>query len=412
MALAALLACCIPLAVGADLPRAAVDSWVGSWAVAPQAVSQSPAAPSFNRAPSLENVTLRQIVFPTLAGRALRLRISNRFGTQALHIGRVTVAKSAHGAALAAGSLHVVTFQGADAVSIPAGQSMISDAVELPVAAGKPIAVSMWIPEQTKPRTWHKIASQVQFISTPGDHSQDASGAAFQRRITNTLWLDGLEVKPAPGEHAAALVTIGDSITDGMRSTLNANQRWPDDLSRRLRAAGINNLAVLNAGISGNRLLHDSPCYGPSLVQRFARDALSQAGVRSVIVLAGINDINFGFVPPHLGLDCDTPHVKVTAAELIAGYRDLIAQAHARGVRIDGGTITPANLPPGREAIRQAVNLWMRSSHAFDGVIDFDAALRDPAHPSRLLPRFDSGDHVHPSDAGYTAMADAVPLHD
>lgn len=385
-------------------------SWVGAWAMAPQAVAQHPAAPGYDRAPAVFNATVRQIIVPTLPGPALRLRLSNRFGTQDVRIDKVTVAMVRRGAAIDPATLRTVLFDGQASLRIPAGGSRVSDAVDLPVQAGKALAVSLAVHGNVTPQTWHKLASQVNFISAAGDHADDAGGAAFTRRVTSYLWLDGMQVRTPAAEHAAAVVAIGDSITDGMRSSLNADRRWPDVLARRLREAGIRNLAVLNAGISGNRLLHDSPCYGISLEQRFARDALDQPGVRAVIVLAGINDINFGFVAPHAGLDCDVPHVKVSAADLIAGYRALIAQAHARGVVIVGGTITPANLPPGRETVRRAVNAWIRHSHAFDGVIDFDAALRDPAQPSRLLPRFDSGDHVHPSDAGYAAMAAAVPL--
>ena len=411
LALGVLLASGITLVFGAERPAdQSANHWVGTWMVAPQAVSLNPAAPSFNRAPTLDRMTLRQIVMPTLSGSALRLRISNRFGTQALRLGGVTVAASALGAAVQQGTLREVTFHGKNTVSIPAGQTLLSDTVALPVVAGRAMAVSLWVPDRIVPRTWHKMANQVNFIADRGDFSKNVNGAPFQRRFTAYLWLDGMDVEVGPSEDNAALVTIGDSITDGMHSTLDANRRWPDDFARRLRAAGMHHVAVLNAGISGNRLLHDSPCYGPSLLQRFSRDALGQAGVRAVILLVGINDINFGFVPPHPGLDCDVPHVKVTAAELIAGYKDLIGQAHAKGVAIYGGTITPASLPPSREAIRQAVNAWMRHSGAFDGVIDFDAALRDPAHPIRLLPRFDSGDHVHPNDAGYAAMAAAVPI--
>ena len=411
LVLCLLFACIVWPAWGAEhLSDESAPHWVGAWMAAPQAVSQNPAAPSFNRAPTLDQVTLRQIVMPTLSGQALRLRISNRFGTQVLRLGGVTVAASARGAAVQRDTLRAVTFNGRDGVSIAAGQAVLSDAVAVPVVAGKAMTISFWVPERIVPTTWHKIASQVNFIAAQGHFSKDVSGTPFQQRFTAYLWLDGLDVELGPSVHGAALVTIGDSITDGMRSTLNANRSWPNDLARRLRASGLPHWAVLNAGISGNRLLHDSPCYGPSLLQRFSPDALRQPGVRAIIVLAGINDINFGFVPPHPGLDCDVPHVKVTPAQLIAGYEDLIARAHARGVAIYGGTITPANLPPRREAIRQAVNAWMRRSGAFDGVIDFDAALKDPAHPDRLLPRFDSGDHVHPSDAGYAAMAAAVPM--
>ena len=385
-------------------------SWVGAWSMAPQAVARHPAAPSYDRAPTLFNATVRQIIVPTLSGRALRLRLSNRFGTLDVRVDKVTVAMVRRGAAIDPATLHIVLFDGQARLRIPAGGSILSDAVELPVQAGKAVAVSLAVRGTVAPQTWHKLASQVNFISAAGDHTGDAGGAAFTRHVTSYLWLDGMQVRVPAAEHAAAVVAIGDSITDGMRSTLNADRRWPDALSRRLREAGIRNLAVLNAGISGNRLLHDSPCYGESLEQRFQRDALDQPGVRAVIVLVGINDINFGFVAPRAGLDCDTPHVKVSAADLIAGYRKLIAQTHARGLAIYAGTITPASLPPRREAVRLAVNAWIRDSHAFDGVIDFDAALRDPAHPSRLLPRDDSGDHVHPSDAGYAAMAAAAPL--
>ncbi len=196
-----------------------------------------------------------------------------------------------------------------------------------------------------------------------------------------------------------------------MRSTLNANRRWPDQLAARVAAeGGASELAVVNVGISGNRLLNDSLCYGQALETRFRQDALDQPGVRDVIVLIGINDINFGSMPAHNGLDCDTPHVRVQSTDLIEGYRRLIAAAHQRHIRVFGGTLTPAGLTDDRERVRTEVNAWIRSSHAFDGVIDFDAAVRDPADPRRLLPRFDSGDHIHPSDAGYERMAQAVPL--
>jgi lysophospholipase L1-like esterase len=173
---------------------------------------------------------------------------------------------------------------------------------------------------------------------------------------------------------------------------------------------GVSGTAVVNAGISGNRLLSNSPCYGEAVLSRFERDALRQPGVRTIIVLIGINDINFAAMPARAGLDCDNPHTEVTADALIRGYQRLIAQAHQRGIKIYGATLTPASLPPERESIRVAVNESIRSSRAFDGVVDFDRALRDPARPDSLQRRFDSGDHIHPSDAGYAAMADAVPV--
>jgi lysophospholipase L1-like esterase len=253
---------------------------------------------------------------------------------------------------------------------------------------------------------WHRIASQVNYVSTAGNHADDSSAGAFRTRFTQYAWLTNVAVENAS---AHAVVAIGDSITDGMRSSLNANRRWTDALARQIARKGGSQTAIVNAGISGNRLLSNSPCYGEAVVSRFERDALRQPGVRAVIVLIGINDINFMAMPAHSGLDCDAPHTEVNADALVRGYQRLIAQAHQRGVKIYGATLTPASLPPEREAIRTAVNQSIRESRAFDGVIDFDEALRDPAHPTALQKRYDSGDHIHPSDAGYAAMAAAVP---
>ncbi|UVA78809.1 SGNH/GDSL hydrolase family protein [Pandoraea commovens] len=382
---------------------------VGAWATAPQAVAQHPAAPSFNRAPAAGGRTVRQIVYPTLSGNDVRVRFSNAYGTQPLIIERASLAVSTRGASIDAGTVRGLTFGGQPAARIAPGASLESDPLPFAVRAGTPLAVSLFTQESSKtPTTWHKIAQQTAFLSGAGDFVDNAQAASFPTRFTNTLWLAGLSVVPDAPSHA--IVAIGDSITDGMRSTLNANRRWPDGLVRRLDAAGRRDIAVLNLGISGNRLLHDSACYGERLVARFRRDALEQPGVKTVVVQIGINDINFGYVPPHGGLDCDVPHVIVTAPEMIAGYQSLIAAAHARNVRIVGTTIPPGKLPPEREAVREAVNQWVRTGGAFDGVIDFDAALRDPSQPTRMLPRLDSGDGTHPSDAGYAAMADAVSL--
>ncbi|VVD93616.1 GDSL family lipase [Pandoraea morbifera] len=396
------------LAGGGVSPALAQPARVATWATAPQAVAQHPAAPSFNRAPAVGGRTVRQIVYPTLSGNEVRVRFSNTFGTQPLEIGAASLAVSERGAAVDAASLRALTFGGRPAASLAPGASVESDPLPFAVRAGTPLAVSLFTREARTPTTWHKIAQQTAFLSGTGNYVDAAQGSSFPTRFTNTVWLSGLSVVPDVPAHA--IVAIGDSITDGMRSTLNANRRWPDGLARRLEAAGRRDVAVLNLGISGNRLLHDSACYGERLLTRFRRDALEQPGVRTVVVQIGINDINFGYVPPHAGLDCDVPHVIVTAPEMIAGYQSLIAAAHAKHVRILGTTIPPGKLPPEREAVREAVNQWVRTSGAFDGVIDFDAALRDPAQPTRMQPRLDSGDGTHPSDAGYAAMADAVPL--
>nr|WP_254916024.1 SGNH/GDSL hydrolase family protein [Pandoraea sp. PE-S2T-3] len=389
-------------------PAIAQNTRVGTWATAPQAVAQHPAAPSFNRAPAVGGRTVRQVIYPSLSGGEVRVRFTNAYGTQPLVIERASVAASVRGAAIDVSTLRALTFGGQPVAKIAPGASLESDPVAITVRAGAPLAISLFTREAQTPTTWHKIAQQTAFLSGAGDFVDSEAPTAFRTKFTNTLWLAGVSVVPATPAHA--IVTIGDSITDGMRSSINANHRWPDVLARRLEAAGRRDISVLNLGISGNRLLHDSACYGERLVARFRRDALEQPGVRTVVVQIGINDINFGYVPPHAGLDCDVPHVIVSAPEVIAGYQTLIAAARARGVRILGTTIPPGKLPPEREAVREAVNTWVRTGGAFDGVIDFDAALRDPGQPTRMLPRLDSGDGTHPSDAGYAAMADAVPL--
>jgi lysophospholipase L1-like esterase len=293
-------------------------------------------------------------------------------------------------------------------VSIPAGAELDSDPVTLEVKKGAPYAISAFMGPEQRVAAWHRVSSQVNYVSAPGNHAADASADAFRGRFTQYVWVTGLSVDAAPS--TATVAAIGDSITDGMRSSLNQNRRWPDALARRLAEAGGHPTAVVNLGISGNRLLSDSVCYGDALARRFDRDVLHRPGVKTAILLIGINDINFATMPPRSGLDCDAPHTSVTAADLIAGYQRVIAAARHGGVKVFGATLTPASLPADRESIRLAVNQWIRTSHAFDGVVDFDAALRDRMQPERLQRVFDSGDHIHPSDAGYAAMAEAVPL--
>lgn len=389
-------------APAADVPA----RWVAAWATALQAIPDRPDLPPLYLAPAVAGRTVRQIVYPTLNGSAIRLRISNAYGPEPLVIDDVRVARSTGGAAVWAGGVRV-TFGGRPAVVLPPGGVLNSDPVAFDIVAGKPYAVSMAIGAEQRMFIWHRIAGQVNYVSAPGDHAGDAAGDAYRTRFTQSAWVAALSVA-APS--AGTLVAVGDSITDGMRASLNLNRRWPDALARRLARAGDRSIAVVDVGISGNRLLSDSPCYGAAVVKRFERDVLEQDGVRAAILLIGINDIDFAVTPIRRGLDCDAPHTAVTADALIDGYRRLIDAAHRHGVRLFGGTLTPAALPPRREAIRVAVNQWIRTSGAFDGVVDFDAALRDPAHPERLQRTYDSGDHIHPSDAGYAAMADAVPL--
>jgi lysophospholipase L1-like esterase len=298
-----------------------------------------------------------------------------------------------------------VSFGGSASVRIPAGEQVLSDPVAMQVSAQQELAVSIYVPGRTGVATLHSDALQLNWVSAAGDHASEAGPGAFAIPARSWYYLSGLDVRSSGA--AGTVVALGDSITDGVNSSVGGNDRWPNDLARRLGAVAGPTLSVADEGIGGNRLLTASRCCGASAQARFARDALDQPGVRDVIVLEGINDIGLSVGPRHLDAG-------LTPARIIAGYRDLIAQAHARGVRIFGATLLPYHgagyYSPAGEAIREAVNAWIRTSGAFDGVIDFDAVMRDPANPLRLNPAYDSGDHLHPNDAGYQAMADAINL--
>lgn len=381
--------------------------WVTAWATALQPIPQRSDLPPLYRAPEVAGRTVRQIIYPTLAGKSARIHLSNEYGKTPLVIEDLRIARSAGGAAALGNGDARVTFGGKNSVSVPAGAELDSDPIAIDIVEGAPYAVSAFMGPDQRIVAWHRVSSQLNFVSSPGNHAADASAESFRGRFTQYVWVTGLSVD-APS--AVAVAAMGDSITDGMRSSLNQNRRWPDALARRFASTGDRSTAIVNLGISGNRLLSDSVCYGDALVRRFDRDVLERPGVKTAILLIGINDINFSEMPARNGLDCDSPHTSVTATDLIAGYQRVIADARRHGVKVFGATLTPASLPASREAIRLAVNQWIRTSHAFDGIVDFDAALRDPAQPSRLQRAFDSGDHIHPSDAGYAAMAGAVPI--
>jgi lysophospholipase L1-like esterase len=393
-----------PTVFAADAP----GHWVAAWATALQPIPQRAELPALYRAPEVAGRTVRQIIYPTVSGPSARIHLSNEYGKTPLVIDDLRIARSGGGAAASEKDSTHVTFGGKSGVSIPAGGELDSDPVAIGITEGTPYAVSAFMGPEQRIVAWHRVSNQVNYISAPGNHAADASAEAFRGRFTQYVWVTGLSVEAAAP--MVAVAAIGDSITDGMRSSLNQNRRWPDALARRLTETGNRSTAIVNLGISGNRLLNDSACYGDALARRFDRDVLRQPGVKTAILLIGINDINFAAMPPRGGLDCDSPHTSVTAADLIAGYQRVIAASRHGGVKIFGATLTPASLPAERESIRLAVNQWIRSSHAFDGVVDFDAALRDRAQPDRLQRAFDSGDHIHPSDAGYAAMAEAVPM--
>ena len=408
MLLAVALGICQP-AVASDAPPKAT-AWVGTWTAAPQ----QPIPGTLLKA---ENQTVRLIVRTSAGGAKVRVKISNLFADHPLVVGSARIARRTAGAEIDAATDRPLTFAGRTSVTIAAHSVSTSDPVDLTVPALCDLAISLFFPNATQATTTHVLALQTSYISpATGDFT---ASAKFAGAATMQSWpfLSAVDVEVAPP--ASAIVAFGDSLIDGDGSSADQNARWPDVLARRLQEADLN-IGVLSQGLIGNRLLRDSPeqskrdfgsAFGEAGSKRFERDALTKQGVAYAIIRIGTNDIAF---PGPFASASEA----VTAQQLIAGYRQLAAQARERGIRIIAATLSPfedATLAagfytPAKDAVRRQVNAWLRSSGAFDAVIDFDAVLRDPAHPARLLPQYDSGDHLHPNDAGYAAMADAIPL--
>ncbi|MBF5045792.1 MULTISPECIES: SGNH/GDSL hydrolase family protein [Myxococcaceae] len=393
--------------------RAAGTVWIGTWAATPQ----PPPAGSVER---YEDQTLRLVVRVSAGGAQLRLRFSNAYGTVPLHLGAVHVARRSRGADIDSATDRRVTFSGREGVTVPAGATAVSDPVPLSVPALSELAVSLYLPEATEARTSHLLALRTSYAAA-GNAVASAQLPAAQP-LDSWPFLGGVDVEAPRG--AAALVAFGDSQVDGDGSTADTDRRWPDVLAERLqrrRPPGAPR-GVLNAGLIGNRLLRDGPsaqshpvgpALGPAALARFERDVLLQPGVRYAIVRLGINDIGLpGCIAPE--------SERVSAEALIAGFRELVTRAHRRGIRLVGTTLSPFEgavgpkpgyFSPEKERVRVQVNAWLRGGHTgFDAVVDFDALLRDPEHPARLLPRYDSGDHLHPNDAGYAVLGEAFPL--
>ncbi len=393
MLLATTTMCARPATSASPSPTAS-PRWLPTWSPSQSAVASRPAAGAPDPVPTYANATLRQIVHTTIGGDNIRIRISNEYGDRPLRIGAAHVAIRTTGSTIEAATDRALTFDGKPWGIVRGGAVLVSDPLPYPVPMLSDIAVSLYLPDSSRTNTRHALAVQTTYVSRHGDQAANGTFAA-DTTLRSWIFLSSVEVtNPAV---TGTVVATGNSITDGFASTVDSNRRWPDVLAKRLLTSAEPVKAVVNAGISGNRVLTLGA--GPSLVARFDRDVLLQPGVTHVIILEGINDLSRSNV--------DT----VGAEDIAYGLRQVVERAHERGIVVYGATLTPfERASPANETKRQALNTWIRTSGVYDGVIDFDAITRDPSQPNRLLPAYDSGDHLHPSDAGYKAMGDAIDL--
>jgi lysophospholipase L1-like esterase len=402
MRMLSVLAAVAVLAFGGN--AAAVERWVGAWAASQQVPEPRNALP----AEALTDATIRQVIRVTVGGPQVRIRLSNVHGTGPLTFSKVHVAKPRQpgSSAIDPATDRAVMFNGRADVTVPAGAEYLSDPVALPVRPLESLAISFHLPKAPAVQTGHP-GSRTTTFHLKGDHvaAADLPGAAT---VVRWYQIAGVDVPAAP--RSVAIVTFGDSITDGFGTGPDRNERWPDFLAERLQAdPKLRHLSVLNHGIGGNRLLNDS--LGPNALARFERDVLNQAGVRYVVILEGVNDLGTSTQDGPISAEA---HQRLVA-DMIGAYRQMVARARARGLKVIGATILPFagsfyKPTAANEADRQALNAWIRQPGNFDAVIDFDAVMRDPAQPDRLRPELDIGDHLHPSIAGYRVMAGAVPL--
>ena len=393
-----MLECFVASAVAQDK-----EHWVTTWATAQQLVPQPPLpGPGPNVPATLKNQTVRMVVRTSIGGRRVRIQVSNAFGSKPLVIGNAHIALRDKAAAIVPTSDRALTFGGRATMTVPPGALIVSDPVDLAVPKLTDLAISLYLPEDTGAPSIHPISLHTNYVA----EGEVTAKTSLDTSMTTTayLWLSSIDVL-APA-NAGAIVAFGDSITDGFKTTIDKDQAWPTLLAKRLAVTkSTEMLGVLNLGIAGNRVLRDGA--GVSALARFDRDVLSRTGVRWMTLLEGINDITFSALPVF-------STEAVTAEDLIGGYRQIIERAHMHGIKVAGATIMPvggvSTYHESGEAVRQAVNQWIRSSGAFDAVIDFDALMRDPADPKRLRPEFDPGDHVHPDDKGNERMAQAIDL--
>ncbi len=390
----------IVLCVPSLLAKPEAKKWVGTWASSPLLDAHPKNAEELLTAGTRSGATLREIVHVSMGGETVRVRFSNLYGPGPLVIGAVEIAQTLKGVAIVPGTNKAVTFNGQPSVSIPPGALAVSDPASFKLAPLSNLTVSFFLPNPTGPVTEHQLGNATSYHVT----GNVVSSASLESPTTATSWyyLNGVDTLAAAD--AGAVITIGDSITDGAKSTIDTNQRWPDELARRLQAdPKYRSLSVLNEGISGNKILLDGA--GPSALARFDRDVIAQSGAKYLLILEGINDI---------GRLHGTPDAGLTAADLISALNQMVVRAHAHGIAVIGCTLTPYHgagyYTENGEVIRKAVNEWIRTGGVLDGFVDLEAAVRDPNHPDTFLPTVDPGDHLHPNDAGYKAMGDAIDL--
>jgi lysophospholipase L1-like esterase len=406
------------LVLVSNFTEASRSTWVATWVASPEWADPDPKQRLLN----IDGQTVRERVRVSIGGRQLRIQFSNEYGSAPLRIGSATVALPEDPGSVTPTSIQTLAFKGRPAVAIPAGATVLSDAVNFPVSAGAELTLTLYFPDRISAATFHEIALKRAVISSRGDyaHAPKIDADATSRALIS---VSAVLVPARPSQRL--IVMLGDSIVDGYGSTFDADRNWPNDFFRRLQGVpGYSEMAVVNAGIGGNRLLSDGfvagtgfgAGFGLSALARFDRDALAIPGVTHIVLLDGINDIGFPGAKLEGRFFADPADLR-TPRDLIDAYRKLISQAHAHGIKLIGATLTPfegVDLPgyysDSKEMTRQAVNEWIKTSGSFDGVIDLDAVLRDPKHPGRLLPRYASKDRFHPNDEGYQAMADAIDL--
>lgn len=392
-----LTATLVPAQVSAQQDRA--EKWVATWGTA-QELSRTPSgAPP---ALTINNQTVRMVVRASTGGPRSRIRLANAFGAPTVVIGSASVARRDSAAAVVPGSSQPLRFGGETSLVLHPGVVVYSDPLDFGIEPLEEVVVSLYLSGEVGAPTTHPLGLRDTYLSPPGDYTDSLSFAPVETTRSYN-WLAGVDVS-AP-EEAFSIVAFGNSITDGAVSTPNEDRDWPSRLARRFADdPSTRNIGIVNAGISGNRVLSDAA--GVSALARLDRDVFSYSGVKWLIFMEGINDIG--------ALARGPTHPETTAERLIWAYQQVIDRAHANGVKVAGATLTPYEgagyFSEEGEAIRSRVNEWIRTSGAFDAVIDFDAATRDPAHPRRFLPTYDPGDHLHPNDTGYQRMADEVDL--